>query len=641
MKGTIIPLEIVKEYVQADRATSVGQFSAFLRALKSIAERDGLTAAVPWAARAMSPHLDYSSALKLSRWLVPTKVAGRGDNCLRIAILGGPTTIQLVQLIEAFLVAEGIASEILETEYGVFRQEILSPGSSLDKFRPQIVFLATGAVDISHFPHPGMADNAVIELANAEIAQWQALWESANGRWGATVIQNTFEILPGSVFGHFASRHFAARENYISRLNRGLTESAPSFVVLHDLCSLSSEAGRSRWFDSRLYFEAKIPCAADCIVTYAHSVVSLLRAIVGKSKKVLVLDLDNTIWGGQVGDAGPNGITLGLGSAEGEAYLSFQTYVKALHDRGILLAVCSKNDELKAREPFLVRDDIVLKESDISCFIANWRNKAENLQEIAARLNLGLDSFVFFDDNPAERALVRLHLPMVAVPDVPQDPSDYIGALNLHRFFETVSFTVEDAARTQYYSQDASRREMLHQAIDLDSFLRSLKMRARVEPIIEANLERASQLINKSNQFNLTTRRYAIAELQDLGQRPGWHAITISLRDQLGDSGLICVLLLHQEADTVEIDTWVMSCRVLQRGVERLAFNEAVRIARENGAKKVRGIYIPTSKNAMVQNHYSNLGFRADGDEGQTKFWAMDSLESLLPLSTQIELEQK
>lgn len=634
------PVDVIEAYLQSDQATSATQFSAFVQALKAIALRGGISAAFPWAARAMSPRLGYSSVLKLRRWLLPTVAAGAPDRRLRLAVLGGPTTTQLVQLIEAFLAAEGIAAEIFEAEYGVFRQEILSPGSKLDLFRPQIVFLATGFADISQFPVPEMSRDAVAGLADAEVASWVTLWETANRRWSATVIQNNFEATSGSVFGHYALRYPAARENYLSRLNRGFSEAAPSYVVLHDICALAAEAGTSRWFDPRFYFEAKMPCAADCLVAYAHSVVSLLRAIVGKSRKALVLDLDNTLWGGEVGDTGTSGLVLGQGSAEGEAYLAFQHYVKQLHDRGIVLAVCSKNDEDKAREPFLIRKDMVLKLSDISCFVANWENKADNLRDIAARLELGLDSFVFFDDNPLERALVRRLMPMVAVPDVPQDPAGYVAALTLHRFFETVSYTKEDADRARYYTQNARRREMSAQATDLELFLGSLKMHARIEAINEMNLERAAQLINKSNQFNLTTRRYTVAELRKIMESSEWHTLTLSLRDQLGDSGLISVLLLHRQSETLVIDTWVMSCRVLQRGVERLAHNEVARIARETGAKRIRGVYIPTPKNTMVQNHYSGLGFEPDGNDGTIAFWVMASLDTVPPLGTQIELEQ-
>jgi len=633
------PDEVIEAYLQADCAAGSVQFSLFMQALKKIGLSDGGELARVYAARAMTPRMSYSSALALRRWLLPARGTSSAGQPLRLAILGGSTLTQLVQLVEAFLVAEGIAAEVFEADYGVYRQEILSPGSSLDAFQPQIVFLATGSGDISKLPTPGMSRDEVARLADDEVAGWASLWEAANRRWNATIIQNNFEMPADGVFGHYALRHPAARENYLDRLNRMFAEIAPSYVVLHDTRGLAADTGSKHWFDPRFYFEAKMPCGAESLVTYAHSCVSLIRAMVGKSKKVLVLDLDNTLWGGQVGDVGAGGVRLGQGSAEGEAFLAFQQHVKQLRDRGIVLAVCSKNDEEKAREPFLAREDMVLGLTDISCFVANWRNKADNLRDIASRLDLGLDSFVFFDDNPVERALVRRLAPMVSVPDVPEDPAGYIAALAQNRYFEAVSFTKEDENRARYYTENASRREMDAQATDIESFLASLNMHARVETINVMNIERSAQLINKSNQFNLTTRRYTLPELRSMAQSGDWHTLTISLRDQFGDNGLISVILLQRQADTLLIDTWVMSCRVLQRGVEQFAYNQIVRLARSVGASRIRGTYIPTAKNSMVQNHYADLGFEPDGVDGQSTYWLLELRESLTPLATHIEPE--
>jgi len=264
-----------------------------------------------------------------------------------------------------------------------------------------------------------------------------------------------------------------------------------------------------------------MPCGPGCLVTYAHSVVSLLRAVRGQSKKVFVLDLDNTLWGGEVGELGPGGIRIGQGSGEGEAFLAFQQYLKEIKERGVLLAVCSKNDAEKAREPFEKRSDMILKLSDISCFVANWENKPANIVAIARQLNLKLESFVMIDDRSAERAMVRRLLPEVAVPDLPEDPAGYIQSVALHRYAETVSFTREDVSRSRYYAENARRTEMLDRSSDIDSFLASLQMQMSVQPVNQLNLERATQLINKSNQFNLTTRRYTQAQIQEMGESTG------------------------------------------------------------------------------------------------------------------------
>ncbi len=606
-------------HLQGDAPAREAAFAEFAAMLAKLAKEGAADEASIWAAHAASPLLEYTSLMRLHRLVLPRPLpqkqeaekggSGGKAGVLRLAILGGPTTTQLRQLIEVFLAGEGIAADIYEADFGLFRHEVLTAGSALDTFRPQVVFLATSARDVARRPALAHDEKEVMRLAEQEFADWSRLWETANARWGATIIQNNFEIGHESVLGHFSLRHPASREHYVERLNRLLAERAPSYVIIHNLRGLAAEAGGRQWFESRFYHDSKMPCGPDSLVTYAYSVVSLLRALVGKSKKVVVLDLDNTLWGGVVGDLGAGGIHLGQGSGEGEAYLAFQQYLKGLQSRGILLAVCSKNDEKNAREPFERRGDMVLKLADISCFIANWQNKADNLREIAGRLELKLDSLVFVDDNPAERSLVRRFTPEVATPDMPEDPAGYIQAVALHRYFETVAFTREDASRAQFYAQNALRQEMAAKSVDLPSFLTSLDMRMKVEPINDLNIERATQLINKSNQFNLTTKRYTLAQIRDIAAAVDWRTLTFSLRDNLGDNGLISVILMRIENTALAIDTWVMSCRVLQRGVEQMTRNEIVDLARREKLASVRGTYIPTAKNSMVKDHYQGLGF--------------------------------
>jgi FkbH-like protein len=637
--------ETAASYLQMDapgRQARFGEFLAALRtagALENDSNDESVHSARTWARRAVSPLLDYSSLIQLRRWLPPPEQLAGPAPPLRLAILGGPTTIQLRQLIEVFLAGEGIAAEIFEGEYGLFRHEILTPGSSLDTFAPQVIFLATGARDVMRLPAIDADAGTAKSLAEQELADWSVLWERANTRWNATIIQNNFEVVPDGVLGHHALRHAAARSTYTSELNRRLGELAPAHVALHDLNGLVAEFGTACWFDPRLYHEFKLPCSADCLPAYAYSVVSLLRALRGRSKKVVALDLDNTLWGGVVGDVGPGGIKLGQGSGEGEAFLAFQRYLKELSQRGIVLAVCSKNDPQKAREPFESRADMVLKLSDIACFVANWDNKADNLRTIAERLELKLDSFVFVDDNPAERAIVRRFVPEVAVPDLPEDPSGYIQALVRHRYFETISFTREDAARSRYYAENARRQELAASASDITAFLKSLGMQMTVEPVNDLNIERVTQLVNKSNQFNLTTRRYTLAQLRTMASDPQWRTFTFSLRDTLGDNGLISVILVRKDADALAIDTWLMSCRVLQRGVEQFARNELVALARRERCAWIRGTYIPTAKNGLVVDHYAGLGFEPEGsDNGQT-FWHLDVTGDVAPLPHFIERE--
>jgi FkbH-like protein len=627
--------ESLHAYLQLDAPGRRMRFGDFLAALKTVSQSEGAAAAHAWAARAVSPLLDYSSLMKLRRFIPGGDAKGNSSRVVRLAILGGPTTIQLRQLIELFLAGEGLAAEVYEAEYGLFRQEILTPGSGLDNFGPEVVFVATGARDVTRLPPIDADPDTVRQMAETELADWMQLWETAQSRWNATLIQNNFDPPPERILGHYALRHPAARENYLARLNLMLAESAPSYVVLHDLNGLAAEAGAASWYDPRFYHEFKMPCGAECLPGYAYSVVSLLRSMLGRSKKVLALDLDNTLWGGVVGDLGPGGIKFGQGSGEGEAFLAFQKYAKELSQRGIVLAVCSKNDPEKAREPFEKRADMVLRLSDISAFVANWNNKADNLRAIADRLELGLDSMVFVDDNPAERALA----PQVAVPDLPEDPSGYIAALARHRYFETTSFTREDSARARYYSDNSRRKELAAGAPDLESFLTSLHMKMKVEPINDLNIERSTQLVNKSNQFNLTTRRYTLAEVRGLVDSSECQTRTFSLRDELGDNGLISVILLRKQGDALAIDTWVMSCRVLQRGVEQFARNELVDLCRAAGCVRLLGTYIPTAKNSLVVDHYAKLGFSPAGSDGAETFWELP-VDGSAPIAHFIERDK-
>jgi FkbH-like protein len=627
-------------FIQLDVSSRGERFSDFLSALEKFCQTGREADAFAWARRAVDPQLDYASAMDLHRFLVPGPPTDSNiSKPVRLAILGGSTTHQLRDLIEVFLAGEQIRAEIYEADYGLFRQEILMPGSGLDQFGPQVIFLATSCRNIGGFPRMLEDETSVKQLLDTEVSEWAWLWETANTRWNATIIQNNFEVQPGSVIGHFNQRHAASREQYVERLNRLLADRAPAYVLIHDLRGLSSELGTRAWFDPRYYYEYKMPCGPELLVPYAHSIVSLLCAIAGKSKKVLVLDLDNTLWGGVIGDLGAGAIRFGQGSGEGEAFLAFQTYALQLRQRGVLLAVCSKNNESAAREPFEKRDDMVLKLADISCFVANWENKADNLRNIARQLDLKPDSLVFVDDNPAERALVRRLAPEVAVPDMPEDPAGYIQALAIHRYFETVGLTAEDAARTQYYADNNKRREMAAGSSDVSSFLISLKMHSKVEPINEFNIERVTQLLNKSNQFNLTTRRRTVAEVRELTNSADWRTLTFTLVDALGDNGLISIILLRGCGKALEIDTWVMSCRVLLRGMEQFARNQVVEIARSGGFESITGCYIPTEKNSMVKDHFPSLGFTPAGTDGGQTFWTLQLNSATEPLPTFIERE--
>lgn len=609
----------VEKYIAASEDARRPAFRALAQLLKQ-AKAEGRFEELARAMRfALTPMLDYTSAQTLNQLYKALPEAVKGRSRIKLAILGGFTTHQLRDLIEIYLFAAGVSADVYESDYGVFRQEILDPGSALYEFKPNVVFIATHWRNLGHWPALSDSPGKVNDLLEAEYRDWSLLWQNVHDRLGAQVLQNNFDAPPWRSLGNHEMRHSAAQTRFIADLNRLLMERAPSFVTIHDVDVMAANAGRRAWGDERFFLHAKMPCAPEYLVDYAHSVASLLIAQRGLSRKCLVLDLDNTLWGGVIGDDGIGGIRIGEGDAEGESFLAFQRYAKSLQMRGVILAVCSKNTDSIAREVFEKHPDMLLKLDDISCFVANWTDKATNLRTVAKQLNIGLDSLVFVDDNPAERSIIRQMVPEVAVPEVSTDPIDFVTALERHRYFQVATLGSEDFKRTEYYKANAERAEM-EAAVggSIDDFLRSLDMTSVTGPIQPATLERSTQLINKSNQFNLTTKRRNVAEVQGIAEAKDWLTTTITLVDRFGDNGLISVILSRVEKDVLVIDTWVMSCRVLKRGVERFTLNYLCDEAHKRGLKSIRGEYIPTPKNDLVRNHFAELGFenvetKADG----------------------------
>jgi FkbH-like protein len=351
-----------------------------------------------------------------------------------------------------------------------------------------------------------------------------------------------------------------------------------------------------------------------------------------------VLDLDNTLWGGVIGDDGLEGIRLGQGSAIGEAYVEFQTYVRDLGRRGVILAVCSKNDAEQARLPFERHPDMVLKLQDIACFVANWSDKAGNIRTIAEQLNIGIDSLVFADDNPFERNIVRRELPMVAVPELPEDPALYSQCIADAGYFEALQLTPEDFERGGQYRANMARESVRASHTDLEGYLRSLDMELRWQPFDRVGMQRIVQLINKTNQFNLTTRRYTDSEVLSIMNMPGALTLQLRLVDQFGDNGIIGIVIGTPQHDLMNLDVWLMSCRVLGRQVEQATMNIVASESLRLGAGRLVGQYLPTKKNGMVREHYGKLGFEClstDAD-GAAK-WGME-LASYKPFDTFIRL---
>jgi FkbH-like protein len=441
------------------------------------------------------------------------------------------------------------------------------------------------------------------------------------------VIGNNFETDPERPYASLDAVLPLARNTMIRELNAKLVAQLPAQVFLHDIEALSAKHGKTRWLDLRLWHAAKSAVSFECQPFYADNLAAAIAALFGKSKKCLVLDLDNTLWGGVIGDDGLGGIQLGTGQPSGEAFQDFQRYVKTLKERGVLLAVASKNEQENALAPFREHADMILKEADISCFIANWEPKDGNIIRIAKQLNIGLDSLVFFDDNPVERSFVRGSLADVTVLEVPEDPALYVQCLDDANLFDTLSVTEEDRKRADFY-QSGNQREQLEQKVaNYDDYLKQLEMKAVVEPISVSNIVRVTQLINKTNQFNLTTRRMTEADVRSIAADTRFYTATTRLEDKFGDNGLISVVIGRVVGDTLEIDNWLMSCRVLKRGVEHLELERMLAFCRVRGVRHVRGRYVPTAKNKLVEAHYETLGFRALLSDGAGTAWIYDVSE--------------
>jgi FkbH-like protein len=371
-------------------------------------------------------------------------------------------------------------------------------------------------------------------------------------------------------------------------------------------------------FDPSVYVSTEMVLSIDAIPHVAYRALDIICAAKGHFKKCLILDLDNTMWGGVIGDDGVENIQLGHGLGIGKAFSEFQQWVKKLKNRGIIIAVCSKNNEDTAKEPFYKHPDMILQLDDIAVFMANWDNKADNIRKIQSILNIGFDSMVFLDDNPFERNMVRENVPGVTIPELPEDPGEYLEYLYGLNLFETVSYSGSDADRTKQYQVEAKRVTMQKSFTNEADFLKSLDMVSEVKPFDNFNIPRVSQLSQRSNQFNLRTIRYTEAEIEHIANDNNYQNFTYTLHDKFGDNGLICVIILEKEnAETLFINTWFMSCRVLKRGMENFTLNTIVEYAKENGYKRIIGEYVPTEKNKMVENHYQQLGFLPLDEEGQ------------------------
>lgn len=543
-----------------------------------------------------------------------------GFKPLKLAVLGDSSTQFLVQAIKGMCYHYEIKPEIFEADFNQIERQVFDLSSELYEFCPEVVLVFKSSEKfLSKFYKTKPDDRN--SYADHEIATANSIYETLTQRLQCKVLYYNLGYINDSVFGNYANK---TKQSFIYQLRRfnyelmHLAQEAKNLFVV-DVNLLQSHTGRNNMFAANIYINTDSVFSIDFLPLVAKQTLDVITAIQGKVKKCVIVDLDNTMWGGIIGDDGMENIQIGsLGI--GKAFTEFQYWLKSLKERGIILAVCSKNTESVAMQVFTDHPDMILRPGDIAVFVANWDNKVDNIKYIQSVLNIGFDSMVFLDDNPFERNMVREHLPMVTVPELPEDPAEYLEFLYTQNLFETASYIADDQNRTEQYQVEAKRTAAQKSFTDESSFLKSLNMISDVQPFNKFNTPRVAQLSQRSNQFNLRTVRYTEADIERLAGDDRYATFSFTLEDKFGDNGLICAVILYKEnAATLFIDTWFMSCRVLKRGMEQFVLNTLVNYARDNGFKQLKGEYIATLKNDMVREHYRKLGFTEENE-----YWYLD-----------------
>lgn len=526
---------------------------------------------------------------------------------IKVSFLGDTATQFLAVAIRGEGVERGYNVDLFEAEYNQVERQVLDPTSDLYSHDAKytVIFQSTHKLLEQYSLMPA---SDWCKLAEDRINFVRTICESVNGK----IIYYNYPEIEDTVFGSYANKVVGSFSYQLRKLNFELMNLAQEFPNLYicDIASIQNKYGRDFMFDTTVYVSTEMILSIDALPYVASRTMDIISSLEGKFKKCLILDLDNTVWGGVVGDDGWENIQVGHGLGIGKAFSEFQQWVKKLKKRGIIICVCSKNDEDKAKEPFEKNPEMVLKLDDISVFVANWENKADNIRSIQSILNIGFESMVFLDDNPFERNMVRENVPGVTVPELPEDPGDYLEYLYSLNLFETASYSSADKDRTKQYQVEAQRVSTAKKFTNEADFLKSLEMVSEVSNFTIFNIPRVAQLSQRSNQFNLRTVRYTEDQIIAVENDSKQKGFAFTLEDKFGDNGLIAVVILKEkESETLFIDTWFMSCRVLKRGMENFTLNTIVAWAKENGYKKIIGEYIPTPKNGMVSDHYTVLGF--------------------------------
>ncbi len=572
--------------------------------------------------------LDEAQLSQLAKQVARGREASRSLAPLipfKLGVISNTTTDFICPALVATALRHGIALECVAAPFGQVAQQALSWDSEIRRARPDAVLIAVDFRGFALTPTPG--DAAVAETTVAQALGYLMTLREGIKQDGTTIC--LVQTLARPVEGCFGSLDLVmpgTLRNMIDAINRGIAASiAGTEDVLVDVAGLAETVGLAEWHSPIEWNSAKVPLANGFVPLYADHVCRIIASRRGNSRRCLVLDLDNTLWSGVIGDDGVEGIILGHGDPTGEAHLNVQQTALSLRGRGIVLAVSSKNDDEVARLPFRTHPEMALREEHIAVFQANWQDKATNIKAIAEALSLGLDSVVFLDDNPTERGLIRRVLPQVAVPELPDDPSLYARTLMASGYFEAVAFSAEDRSRADFYRDNSRRLALLDQIENVEGYLASLQMVITFRPFDDTGRVRITQLINKSNQFNLTTRRYTEADVREVAGDRECFTLQVGLSDIFGNNGMISVIICRKSGSDWHIDTWLMSCRVLGRRVENAVLQELLGHARRRGILRIIGAYRPTARNKLVEDHYAKLGFALieKGEDG-TDLWQLE-----------------
>ena len=568
---------------------------------------------------------EYAKLISLARKFSKLNIEGEKT---RIAVVGSYSTQILVSVFRLLLIKNNIIAEIYEADYNSLNSELLDSNSKLYKFKPNFLIILPHYRDVYDFPDLLDMTENINASVNLIVNKYLNVWEKAHNHLpNCNIIQSNYVIPTERELGLLEENVFYSKRNFYRLINTEITKSHKTYVSIIDLDELASYEGKKNWFDESAYYLNKSGFAMKYVGEVADLLAKDIFLEKGIGRKCLVLDLDNTLWGGVVADEGYDEVDLNPTSPIGEAYISFQKYVLQLKKRGVILAVCSKNDIDIAKEPFLKNKNMILKMEDIACFVANWEDKASNLKYIADTIGIGIDSLVFFDDNPVERQIVTQFLPEVKVIEVPIDPAYYIRALDRSNAFDVLQLTKEDIDRNETYQVKNKLKNLENSFVDYDSYLKSLDMKFTCKNVNSKNCNRFTQLTNKSNQFNLCTNRYSEGQIQELLSDSSYKLLTLELDDKFMNYGEIAAIILKIEDEVCFVENFVMSCRVLKRGVENVAIQRIVQIANTYKCKKIIGEYKETKKNKMVEYFYSDLGFDIlkSTEESKSYIWNLDA----------------